>query len=57
MVLAALGMDISSSTVEYVADWSQEDPQLLRVAAETMNRVAAAVLADLEHDDPRETAA
>ena len=54
VVLAALGLDISSSTVEYVADWSQGDPQVLRAAAETVHRVAAAVLADLDHDDPRE---
>ena len=46
VVLAALGLDISSSTVEYVADWSRGDTDLLRAAAETVHRVAAAVLAD-----------
>ena len=57
MVLAALGLDISSSTVEYVADWSRGDTDLLRAAAETVHRVAAAVLADLDQTDPHETAA
>ena len=55
VVLAALGLDISSSTVEYLADWSQGDPQVLRAAAETVHRVAAAVLADLDQTDPHET--
>ena len=36
---------------------SRGDTSLLRAAAETVHRVAAAVLADLDHDDPRETAA
>ena len=57
VVLAALGMDISSSTVEYVADWSRGDTDVLRAAVETVHRVAAAVLADLDQTDPRETAA
>ena len=57
MVLDALALDISSSTVEYVADWSQGDPQVLRAAAETVHRVAAAVLADLDQTDPHETVA
>ena len=57
VVLAALGLDISSSTVEYVADWSRGDTDLLRAAAETVHRVAAAVLADLDQTDPHETAA
>jgi hypothetical protein len=48
VVLDALALDISSSTVEYVADWSQGDPQVLRAAAETVHRVATAVLADLD---------
>ena len=57
-MLTALGLDVSSSAVEYVADWSHGDTDLLRAAAETVNRVAAAVLADLDHcDQPRETAA
>jgi hypothetical protein len=57
-VLTALGLDVSSSAVEYVADWSHGDTDLLRSAAETVHRVAAAVLADLDHcDQPRETAA
>ena len=55
VVLAALGLDISSSTVEYVADWSRGDTNVLRAAAETVHRVAAAVLADLDH--PHATAA
>ena len=57
VVLAALGLDISSSSVEYLADWSRGDTDLLRAAAETVHRVAAAVLADLDQTDPRETAA
>jgi hypothetical protein len=57
VVLAALGLDISSSTVEYLADWSRGDTGVLRAAAATVHRVAAAVLADLDHDDPHETAA
>ena len=57
VVLAALGLDISSSTVEYLADWSRGDTDLLRAAAETVHRVAAAVLADLDQTDPHETAA
>ena len=54
VVLAALGLDISSSTVEDVADWSRGDTDMLRATAEIVHRVAAAVLADLD-DDPRET--
>jgi hypothetical protein len=57
VVLAALDLDISSSTVEYVAGWSGGDPEVLRAAAETVHRVAAAVLADLEQADQQETAA
>jgi hypothetical protein len=53
VVLAALGLDISSSTVKYVADWSRGDPRVLRAAADTVHRVATAVLADLDADlDP-----
>jgi antirestriction protein ArdC len=59
VVLAALGLDISSSTVEYVADWSRGDPRVLRAAADTVHRVATAVLADLDADldpaDPHDT--
>jgi hypothetical protein len=50
-VLAALDPDIGSSSVEYVADWSRGDPALLRAAAETVHRVAAAVLTELEQAD------
>jgi hypothetical protein len=57
VVLAALGLDISSSTVEYVADWSRGDPRVLRAAADTVHRVATAVLADLDPADPPATRA
>lgn len=50
VVLAALGFDISSSSVDYVAGWSNGKTELLREAAETIHRVAAAVLAELETD-------
>ena len=45
VVVAALGLDISSSTIEYLADWSRGDTNVLRATAETVHRVAAAVLA------------
>ncbi|HVD29217.1 MAG TPA: hypothetical protein VNC79_12075 [Mycobacteriales bacterium] len=43
--------------MEYLADWSRGDTNVLRAAAETVHRVAAAVLADLDQTDPHETAA
>jgi hypothetical protein len=38
IVLASLGLRIDSSSVEYVAGWSQGKPELLRDAAETVHR-------------------
>ena len=37
--------------------WTRGDTDVLRAAVETVHRVAAAVLADLDQTDPRETAA
>jgi hypothetical protein len=49
VVLAALGFDISSSSVEYVTGWSDGDGETLREAAETVRRVAVAVLGELDN--------
>jgi N-terminal domain of anti-restriction factor ArdC len=48
VVLSALGFDISSSSVEYVAGWSDGKAEVLQEAAETVRRVAVAVLGELE---------
>jgi hypothetical protein len=52
IVLHALGLDISSSTVDYVTGWACHDPdtraRVLREAAETVRRVAVEALAEFE---------
>jgi hypothetical protein len=56
VVLDALALDISSSTVEYVADWSQGSAGASG-RRRIVHRVATAVLADLDQTDPHETVA
>jgi hypothetical protein len=52
LVLKALGFDISSSTVDYLAGWLPNDAELraevIRSAAETVRNTAVAVLAEIE---------
>jgi hypothetical protein len=52
IVLAALGLDISSSTVDYVAGWAPNDPktraEAIKEAASTIRATALAVLDDIE---------
>jgi hypothetical protein len=52
LVLKALGFDISSSTVDYLADWLPNDAErraeVIRSAAETVRNTAVAVLAEIE---------
>ena len=52
IVLKALGFDISSSTVDYVAGWLPSDPEerqaVIRAAAATIRNTAVAVLAEIE---------
>jgi len=51
-VLKALGFDISSSTVDYLAGWLPNDAEpraeVIRSAAETVCNTAVAVLAEIE---------
>jgi hypothetical protein len=52
IVLTALGFDISSSSVEYLAGWLPDDTDdrqtVIRAAATTVRDVAVAVLAEIE---------
>ena len=52
IVLAALGLDISSSTVDYVAGWAPTDPEeraeAIKEAAATIRATALAVLHEIE---------
>lgn len=52
LVLKALGFDISSSTVDYLAGWLPDDKDMhaavIRAAAETVRNTAVAVLAEIE---------
>lgn len=52
IVLSALGFNISSSSVEYVAGWLPDDAEkraeVLRPAAESVRRVAVDALPELE---------
>jgi N-terminal domain of anti-restriction factor ArdC len=52
IVLAALGLDIASSSVDYVAGWAPGDPkeraEAIREAATTIRATALAVLEDIE---------
>jgi hypothetical protein len=54
LVLAALGFDIGTSSVEYLAGWLPADPdmraQLLRESAQMVRRVALEALAELEQN-------
>ena len=54
LVLKALGFDISSSTVDYLAEWLPNDPEerqtVIRAAAEAVRSTAAAVLAEIEDE-------
>ncbi len=50
IVLKALGLDISSSTVDYVAGWLPSDPEnrqtVIRAAAAAIRNTAVAVLGE-----------
>jgi hypothetical protein len=52
IVLHALGLDISSSTIDYVTGWAGDDTQrraeVLRSAAETVRRVSIETLAEFD---------
>ena len=52
IVLASLGFDISSSTVDYVAGWAPKDPEeraeAIKEAASTIRATALAVLQEIE---------
>ena len=52
IVLASLGLDISSSTVDYVAGWAPMDPEeraeAIKEAASTIRATALAVLDEIE---------
>ena len=55
IVLAALGFDISSSSVDYVAGWAPKDPEeradAIKEAAATIRATALAVLDEIEGTD------
>lgn len=55
LVLKALGFNISSSTVSYLAGWLPDDKDeradVIRAAAETVRNTAVAVLAEIEGDE------
>ncbi|OZM77272.1 hypothetical protein CFP66_37295 [Pseudonocardia sp. MH-G8] len=48
VVLTARGLDTSVLAVPYVAGWSRGDPRVIAEAAETVHKVAAGMLADIE---------
>lgn len=48
VVCTAAGLDLSDTAVPYVTGWSGGDVEVLQAAAETVHRVAASVLADLD---------
>jgi hypothetical protein len=52
VVLKALGFDISSSTIDYLAGWLSNDPDerqtVVGVGAETVRNTADAVLGEIE---------
>ncbi|MHA6622909.1 ArdC family protein [Pseudonocardia sp. DLS-67] len=48
VVLTACGIDTTSLAVPYVAGWSRGDPEVIGKAAETVHKVAAGMLADIE---------
>jgi hypothetical protein len=54
LVLKALGFDISSSTVDYLAEWLPNDPEerqtVIRAAAEAVRNTAVAVPAEIEDE-------
>jgi hypothetical protein len=54
-VLAALGFDISSSTVAYLAGWAPTDPEeraeAIKEAAATIRATALAVLDEIEETE------
>jgi hypothetical protein len=48
----ALGLDISSSAVDYVATWaSRDDPEVLTDALAAIHKAAASILSDHEPDE------
>jgi hypothetical protein len=52
VVCQALGLDISSSAVDYVATWaSRDDPEVLDEALTAIHKAAASILADLQDDE------
>ncbi|WP_158228184.1 M48 family metalloprotease [Pseudonocardia sp. MH-G8] len=48
VVLTAQGLDTSALAVPYIAGWSRGDPKVIAEAAETVHKVAARMLADIE---------
>ena len=47
----SLGLDISSSAVDYVATWAgRDDAEVLEEALTVIHAAAASILAELEHD-------
>ena len=54
VVCQALGLDISSSAVDYVATWAgRDDAEVLEEALTAIHAAAAAILAELEHDEQK----
>jgi len=52
VVCHALGLNISSSAVDYVATWTaRDDPEVLEEALTAIHTAAVSILADLEHDE------
>ena len=55
IVLKALGFDISSSTVDYVAGWLPNDPEqrqtVIRAAAAAIRNTAVALHGEIEGDE------
>lgn len=52
VVLAANGVDSTTSAVPYLAGWSGGDPAVIAAAAETVHTAAAGILTDLATDEP-----
>jgi hypothetical protein len=51
VVCKALGLDISSSSVDYVATWaSRDNPEVLNDALAAIYKASSSILADIEED-------
>ena len=57
IILGAHGLDSTTSAVPYLASWSQNNPDLIAAAAETVHTTAAAILTDLAALHPDTTPA